>query len=156
MRSRTLETWMKGAPKEDKTLGNFIDKVIMKTHLNENGCLIWHGHVHLNGYPRVTYKGRSWFVHRLNWTIARGDIPKGMYLCHKCDNPLCINLDHLFAGTPNDNIQDMVKKDRHYRLHEFGVCRRGHEMTDENTYTRPNGYTNCRKCLQINKNKRKH
>lgn len=141
---------------EDITYSNFLDKFIRLTRIDENGCLIWVGHTTRDGYPRVTYKGRSRFVHRLGWTMARGPIPTGMVLCHSCDNPSCVNIDHLRVGTQNDNVQDMVSKGRHYRIHKtLGVCRRGHAMTDENTYTKKCGYTYCRTCIKITKQKYK-
>jgi hypothetical protein len=98
MSEMTLDNWMEGAPKEDIVYGNLLDKIINLTKINKNGCLIWSGHIHPNGYPKVTHKGRGWYLHRLMWTRSRGEIPKGMYLCHKCDDPHCINLDHLFVG----------------------------------------------------------
>ena len=139
----------------DVYLDNYLDKIIRLSEKKENGCLIYHGSRTVKGYPRVLFKGRQRLIHRLNWEIARGKIPDGKFICHTCDTPECINIEHHFVGSPNDNIQDMVKKGRHYHLYKkTGVCRRGHKITKKNTYTRPDGYDSCRECLKINEKKR--
>lgn len=75
-------------------------------------CIEYQGCRKSNGYGWVTYKGKQIGAHRKAWIEANGEIPEGMYVLHKCDNPPCINIDHLFLGTPADNINDMVQKKR--------------------------------------------
>lgn len=72
-------------------------------------CWNWLGHIDKCGY------GKFWnyLAHRFSWVDSFGEIPDGMYVCHKCDNPRCVNPDHLFLGTQKDNMDDMVKKGRH-------------------------------------------
>ena len=80
--------------------------------VNENGCWVWKNSTNQCGYGRKRHRGFTWLAHRLSWTIKNGDIPDGLNVCHKCDNPACINPDHLFLGTQHDNINDMVAKGR--------------------------------------------
>ena len=140
----------------DAYLDNYLDKIIRLSEKKENGCLIYHGSRTVKGYPRILFRGKQRLIHRINWEIARGPIPDDMCVCHTCDTPECINIEHHFLGSRADNHQDMVKKGRHYRPTKIaGACRRGHAMTKENIYVRPdNGHESCRECIKINERKR--
>lgn len=76
------------------------------------GCLIWVGKRRQDGYGEIEHEGRIWKVHRLMWVAAFGDIPDGIEVCHKCDNPSCARIDHLFLGTHTENMRDMTSKGR--------------------------------------------
>lgn len=77
-------------------------------------CWVWQGPVTKRGYGRVYAIGKTWRAHRLAYHIIFGDIPKGMLVCHSCDNPPCCNPEHLFLGTNKDNSEDMVNKNRSF------------------------------------------
>ena len=64
------------------------------------------------GYPMITRRGRRLQPHRLLWAEKNGPVPRGMFICHTCDNPRCINPDHLFLGSHQDNMADMRSKGR--------------------------------------------
>lgn len=81
-------------------------------------CVLWTGACNENGYGKVYSKRTKKMVaaHRLAWSIANHQrIPKGMFVCHRCDNPTCINPDHLFLGDNRDNCFDMINKGRSHR-----------------------------------------
>lgn len=90
-----------------------ISRFFSKTSgIDENGCLIWSGAKKPSGYGNFYMLGRYETAHRAIWIIHNGEIPEGMYICHKCDNPQCVNIEHLFLGTPSDNQQDRSAKGR--------------------------------------------
>ncbi len=76
-------------------------------------CWGWIGAKHKFGYGTLPYLSKKWAAHRFSYEYHIGKIPKGMLVCHHCDNPECSNPKHLFLGTNLDNIKDCVSKGRH-------------------------------------------
>ncbi len=129
-------------------MNSFFDNTIPEPN---SGCLFWIGGTPTpKGYGQLKYKGRTIGAHRLAWILCNGDIPDGMHVCHHCDVPCCVNVDHLFLGTNKDNMEDRGNKGR---TKNIGIqnrikthCIRGHLFDEYNTYIRPNGTRKCRAC----------
>ncbi len=77
-----------------------------------NGCWEWLGYLDPKGYGTFGVNNKVFKAHRYSYLIHFGPIPEKLCVCHHCDNPQCCNPDHLFLGTHNDNMQDMIKKGR--------------------------------------------
>ena len=93
--------------------------------------------------------GQERRAHRAAWVDANGPISEGMCVLHRCDNPPCVNVDHLFLGTQADNIADMVAKGRYisyWAVNPPTKCPRGHPYTAENTNRYKDGKRRCRTC----------
>jgi hypothetical protein len=120
-------------------------------------CIEWTGARFRNGYGAKKVKGKMRRVHRLEWELKRGPIPEGICVLHRCDNPSCYNIDHLFLGTVQDNVDDMVAKGRqNYTGRPRGThCLRGHPLEGPGanvrlTRRRDDGYER-RVCLECKK-----
>lgn len=93
----------------------FEDKVFPDPN---TGCFLWGGsYAGRYGVLKLGRKGEGQeSAHRISYKLYKDkNIPDGMYICHKCDNPSCVNPDHLFLASPKDNSNDMVRKNRQYR-----------------------------------------
>lgn len=77
------------------------------------GCWIWVGATHSGGYGTLSMgAGAPAYAHRLSFALFKGPIPAGLWVLHRCDNPPCVNPDHLFLGTIRDNNADRHSKGR--------------------------------------------
>lgn len=106
----------------DDLVSSFYDRVDFYPDTQDVECWGWLGQTDDKGYGRIRDKssGEVYKSHRLSWTIHKGDIPDGMCICHKCDNPACSNPEHLFVGTQADNVSDMMNKGRGKKAHGEG------------------------------------
>lgn len=77
-----------------------------------SGCWEWTGETNEFGYGRMNVSGKKKVVHRIAYAEFVEEVPKEMFLCHKCDNPKCFNPFHLFVGNQKDNMEDMRRKGR--------------------------------------------
>lgn len=75
-------------------------------------CWLWRGKITPNGYGSFSYRNRWYPAHRFLMETLRGSLPHHLFVCHACDNPLCVRPDHLFLGTTEDNMRDMREKGR--------------------------------------------
>lgn len=90
-----------------------------------SGCWEWTAGKFSDGYGAFVIDGKTLKAHRVSWELANNEkIPGNLFVCHSCDNKSCVNPDHLFLGTANDNMQDKVKKNRQARGSQITKNRR--------------------------------
>lgn len=134
-------------------------RLCSKTRINpQSHCWEWTGFVHSKRpHPGNRYGGtairdpstkrgsRTMGAHRAMMWALLGPLTPQQCVCHKCDNPVCVNPDHLFIGSMKDNIWDSRRKGRHYESRR-DHCERGHPLFGENLYLAPNGTRHCKQC----------
>jgi|SRR5215475_5298108 len=89
-----------------------------------NDCWPWMGQRLRSGYGVLSIDGRMQRAHRVMWELEHGSIPDGMWVLHHCDNPPCVNPNHLWLGTHSDNMRDMKQKGRAGRYRGPHIWRR--------------------------------
>lgn len=87
-------------------------RLLSKIEKKENGCWEWQRFKTYQGYGWSAIKEKTMSAHRHSYIIFKGEIPEDKFVCHKCDNPGCINPDHLFLGTQKENMLDKSRKKR--------------------------------------------
>lgn len=88
---------------------HFWGKVRIK---GKNECWEWKNPKSRNDYISFRILGRTTSCHRISWELTFGAIPSGLFVLHHCDNPICVNPNHLFLGTQTDNMRDKMEKGR--------------------------------------------
>lgn len=89
------------------------DRLYSKVQVLENGCWRYTGGLNGSGYGNIWQDGHTRSAHVVSYEIHNGPVPEGLNVLHSCDYKPCINPEHLFSGTQQDNIDDMINKDRH-------------------------------------------
>lgn len=118
-------------------------------------CWFWKGALNSKGYGSFAVERKSKLAHRYSYELHKGEIPKGMLICHSCDIPKCVNPDHLWAGTASDNAKDMFNKNRNgYTNRKRTHCRNGHLFTEKTTYINERKDGRIDKICRICKNER--
>lgn len=122
------------------------------------GCWLWTAGTSGRGAFRygIFHFAGEITAHRVSYILHKGPIPEGHVVCHECDQPLCVNPDHLFVGTQTENVADCVSKGRTQRFNAMKThCPHGHPYDDQNTHWRPDNARSCRACARERANARR-
>lgn len=103
-------------------------RLLARIKKTDAGCWEWTGAKCYAGYGKMYANRKARDTHRIAYEVFCGPIPDGMYVCHRCDNPPCVNPEHLFLGTPKANQQDMRDKGR--AVHLKGEAKSSAGLTD--------------------------
>lgn len=124
-------------------------------------CWPWTGAKSSHGYGNFCVEGRTEKASRFSWFLVHGAIEPGICICHHCDNPICVNPAHLFAGTRLDNTRDCQAKGRFvvYPRVPKTHCHRGHPLSGYNCIRvldvrDGNTYRRCRECMNLLRRKK--
>lgn len=111
-------------------------------------CITAPGYKDPNGYGRAYVDGKSTTAHRAAWIHLYGPLPSDVFVLHACDNPGCINVEHLFLGSHADNMRDKAEKQRCRNQHTGKThCVHGHPLEGDNLYVNPKTRQRCcREC----------
>lgn len=147
MKTVTLGKFEDGrAGRRHDTMHRFIELV----DLLENGCWQWLGATTRDGYGQFSVYRENWRAHRFSYLIFNGDFTPDRVLDHLCRNRACVNPEHLEEVTYKENIirginTTVLKNKSLNKTH----CKRGHEMTTENTYSMGGVGRCCRTCKKL-------
>lgn len=132
--------------------------------MDDRGCWEWAGYRDKDGYGQFTpVHNKPVRAHRYSYEVINWKIPRGLLVCHRCDNPSCVSPSHLFLGTHKDNKLDSISKRRHFdvaknaqvRATEITHCKHGHPL--DRIFNRSNGGTQrgCGTCKRDSTRRRR-
>jgi hypothetical protein len=139
----------------DKIKAQFWPKVD-----KSDGCWSWSAAHNPSGYGVMSFEGKRQLATHVAWWLENGVWPT-LFVLHKCDNPLCVRIDHLFLGTQTDNMRDCAKKGRLGGIFQVKEkCKHGHPMKNDNvgiidSKARGKRLRYCRACAKRSNDERK-
>jgi IS30 family transposase len=96
----------------------------IESHIvSKNGCWLTDVKIDVNGRPRLSFNNKSLIFARVVYEVYKGDFPKNLFICHTCDNPLCVNPDHLYVGTSTDNGRNKKRRNRQAKGSKIGMSK---------------------------------
>jgi len=133
-----------------------LQKAFTKKYNISDDCWIWNLSLTKLGYGKIKLFGETTTAHRISYIIHKGPIPVDLFVLHTCDVRNCVNPNHLFLGTSQDNAIDRDKKKRGAQSGKTH-CKHGHEFNSENTNTSTIlGVRYCRVCDRLRKADRQY
>lgn len=124
-----------GQSRRELSTKSLKSRLLSRTSTNPvSGCWEWNGSLFETGYGRMMALGEV-AAHRVSYRLYKGEIKEGQMVLHKCDNPKCVNPDHLFKGNGSDNIKDCVKKGRHSSEWQYGENHPSCKLSDMDVET---------------------
>jgi len=132
-------------------------KEIADQFTKSNECWVWpKGLFAKTRYGQFAIdKNTPEYAHRMSHRVFNGPTPDGFYVCHKCDNPVCFNPDHLFLGTPQDNVDDMFAKGRNQDYKVSGLKKLGNKREYISRIFTEDALSNIRKLIEAGLNSNK-
>lgn len=117
------------------------------------GCWLWQASTNPRGYGVFGLHGKTPLAHRVSWELHNQPVPAGLWVLHRCDTPSCVNPDHLWLGTHEENMKDMAAKRRGRSGHPMGVLAYHAKLTAEQARTirqlRAAGVLQCELAMQF-------
>lgn len=132
-------TWRKGH--QPKPRRHSLEELFWKKVEKTDTCWLWTGCLEVSGYGKAARNpavGSTQKAHRIAYVLVVGPIPEGLELDHLCEQPSCVNPDHLEPVTGAENHRRKALRQT--------ACANGHDYDFANTYVRANGYRQCRAC----------
>lgn len=131
-----------------------VQQRFLKYTRKYKNCVVWTGYKDKDGYGRFRLGDKKVRANRAAYVLFIGKIPDGKLVLHKCDNPPCVALTHLYLGSYKDNTRDVWVRGRNKKSHLYSqknktVCSRGHKLLGDNLYVWKT-HRRCKTCHRIN------